>query len=97
MTFEEAFNSGLRFKLPKNYNGYKNSWPDDWWLIKESDSKVRVINNNSVHSIDWLFTDKDDEVEFVSMEKRVNYLGSNDWYIHPQDVFDKKYIEIINE
>lgn len=41
MDFEEAFNSGKKFRLPKDCMG-EGTWPDNFYWIKSSKDEIKV-------------------------------------------------------
>jgi hypothetical protein len=91
VTFEEAFNSGCRFKLPEGYLDQPSAWKDNenWWWIK---------SGNNVHIIELdIYIDKkkvfkggnNSSIDYESVGKV--YEKSYDWYLHPQDEHNMKF------
>lgn len=90
MTFEEAFNSGCRFKLPEGYGEEINSWPSDWWWIKENSNEVRILGftpTYQVKRLDILFSGKLGN----RSTRDLLYKNSKDWYLHPKDEHNWKF------
>lgn len=93
MTFEEAFNSGCRFKLPRGFAG-ENAWPDGFYWERMSEDTIAYGNGGFEHH---------DQTLSVHQLKQVGDedLGSNDWILHPQDEhrvkFNNKLETLINE
>lgn len=85
MTFQEAFNSGCRFKLPANYGEY-GSWPDGWWFIKNDNDSVIILarGTNSI-TLKNLFNERLSHI----------YFNSSNWYLHPDDVFQSRLEDVL--
>lgn len=82
MTFEEAFNSGCRFKLPENHLG-KGGWAEDFWWIKSGEG-VLVIHQYRYYNLIDL---EDEDIE----ENRYLYQDQIDWFLHPADEHNMKF------
>lgn len=101
MTFEEAFNSGCRFKLPKNYIN-KNSWPDDWWLSNNK-GKIKPPPHAQTDRVEYTVEEylMFDNNTHLFRSLYLKYKQSIDWYLHPVDEhnmkFNQKLEKLVNE
>lgn len=96
MTFKKAFESGCRFRRPKNASG-KYSWPEGFYWSKCADNFVNIY-----HPEDVVYTSFRVDITTSSMRNNIEAI---DWTLHPEDKkrlkannkFNKNMEYIINE
>lgn len=93
MTFEDAFNTGMRFKLPSLEDG---SWADDYWLIKNNENGCKNYGREFI----WIFPVKNGRLveEGIVAPDHYKFLNeSNDWFIHPDDEYQRKLNDLLDK
>lgn len=96
MTFEEAFHSGCRFRLPYESNG-NCSWPEGFYWTKVSETTVSWGGD----ALNKYYSQSKPELIFKILKEDPFYSETAAWYLHPEDEqrlkFNKKMNEVINE
>lgn len=87
MTFEEAFNSGCRFKLPpfEDSEGLEN-FPNGFYWQRHSEKRIKICWNG--------YDQKGDYIDDIFIEHEGKLLKNRtDWELHPDDEHRMKFKE----
>lgn len=89
MTFEEAFHSGCRFRLPEDATGIGTWSPNFYWKKIGED----LVGWGYGHNIG----NHSQKKNIVQLSTIMNYKSRTDWEINQEDLFHKNMEKIIND